>query len=366
LLGRESPQERPDDLIDPTIAVHHGRVVKRTGDGSIIEFRSVVDAVRCAVELQNGMVGRNAGLPPERRIEFCIGIHLGDVVEESDGDLMGDGVNIASRLEGIAEPGSICLSEDAYRQVRDRLKDEFTDLGEKDLKNIARPVRVYAIRLAGPASTTHAPASDNASPPRLSIVVLPFANLGGDPEQEYFVDAVTESLTTDLSRISGSFVIGRNTAFTYKGKHADLKQIGRELNVRYVLEGSVQRSGNRLRVAVQLIDAESGAHLWAERFDKPVADLFDMEDEIVARLANQLGTQLVATEARRAERMRQPDSMDLYFQGMACLNKGWNPERITQARDFFERALAHDSCNIDALLGTALVDFVRASSFFCR
>jgi TolB-like protein len=190
-----------------------------------------------------------------RRIEFRVGIHLGDVVEESDGDLMGDGVNVAARLEGIAEPGGICLSEDAYRQVRDRFKEEFIDLGEKELKNIVRPVRVFAIKTgsAGPASETHVPAQDKAGPPRLSIVVLPFANIGGDPEQECFVDGVTESLTTDLSRISGSFVIGRNTAFTYKGKHIDLKQVGRELNVRY---GSVQRSGNRLRVNVQLIDAE--------------------------------------------------------------------------------------------------------------
>ena len=296
------------DLIDPTIAVHHGRVVKRTGDGVLIEFRSVVDAVRCAIEVQNGMVERNAGLPPERRIEFRVGIHLGDVVEESDGDLMGDGVNIAARLEGIADPGGICLSEDAYRQVRDRLKEAFIDLGEKELKNIARPVRAYAVKTgAGPASAPQASAPERPAPPRLSIVVLPFANIGGDPEQEYFVDGVTESLTTDLSRISGSFVIGRNTAFTYKGKHVDLKQIGRELNVRYVLEGSVQRSGNRLRVNVQLIDAETGAHLWAERFDKPVADLFDMQDEIVARLADQLGRQLIAAEARRAEQAPHPE-----------------------------------------------------------
>jgi adenylate cyclase len=239
------------DLIDPTIAVHHGRVVKRTGDGSIIEFRSVVDAVRSAIEVQNGMVERNAGLPPERRIEFRVGIHLGDVVEESDGDLMGDGVNIAARLEGIAHPGSICLSEDAYRQVRDRLKEEFADLGEKELKNINRPVRVYAVKAGstGLAPTSHTLTPDRSGPPRLSIVVLPFANIGGDPEQEYFADGVTETLTTDLSRISGSFVIGRNTAFTYKRKHVDLKQIGRELSVRYVLEGSVQRSGTRLRVS---------------------------------------------------------------------------------------------------------------------
>ena len=353
------------DLIDPTIALHHGRVVKRTGDGVLIEFRSVVDAVRCAIEVQNGMLERNAGLPPERCIEFRIGIHLGDVVEESDGDLMGDGVNIAARLEGIADPGGICLSEDAYRQVRDRVMEGFTDLGEKELKNIARPVRAYTVQTgsSGQASASQASASEKSGLPRLSIVVLPFANLGGDPQQEYFVDGVTESLTTDLSRISGSFVIGRNTAFTYKGKPVDLKQIGRDLNVRYVLEGSVQRSGSRMRVNVQLIDAETGAHLWAERFDKPVADLFDMQDEIAARLASQLGTQLIAAEARRAEHAPNPDSMDLYFQGMAWVNKGPIPEHLTQARTYFERALACHSGNIEALIGTAFVDFVRSSIY---
>src|SRR6516165_1198095 len=307
------------DLFDPTIALHHGRVVKRTGDGVLIEFRSVVDAVRCAIEVQNGMVERNAGLPPERRIELRVGIHLGDVVEESDGDLMGDGVNIAARLEGVADPGGICLSEDAYRQVRGKIPQEFRDLGEQQLKNIAQPVQIYAVETGatGAAPMPHASKPDKTSPPRLSIVVVPFANISGDPEQEYFVDGVTESLTTDLSRISGSFVIGRNTAYSYKGRHIDLKQIGRELNVRYVLEGSVQLSGNRLRVNVQLIDAESGTHLWAERFDKLVADLFDMQDEIVSRLANALNAELIAAEANRAEHSPHPDSMDFYFQGAA-------------------------------------------------
>jgi TolB-like protein/Flp pilus assembly protein TadD len=310
------------------------------------------------------MVERNAGLPPERRIEFRVGIHLGDVVEESDGDLMGDGVNIAARLESLADPGGICLSEDAYRQVRDRLKEDFTDLGEKELKNIARAMRVYAIKTGTAPSAPQASALAKAGPPRLSIVVLPFTNLGGDPDQEYFVDGVTESLTTDLSRISGSFVVGRNTAFTYKGKHGDLKQIGRELNVRYVLEGSVQRSGNRLRVNVQLIDAESGTHLWAERFDKPVADLLDVQDEIVARLANQLGTQLIAAEARRAERAPHPDSMDLFFQGRACLNKELSAEHLVQASGFLGRALARDPGNIEALVTTALVDLNRVINLF--
>jgi len=350
------------DLIDPAIAAHHGRVVKRTGDGSIIEFRSVVDAVRCAVEVQTGMVERNAGLPPEKRIEFRVGVHLGDIVEESDGDLMGDGVNVAARLEAIAEPGGVCLSEDAWRQVRDKLKESFVDLGEKALKNIVRPMRVYALGRAS-AAAAHAPAvalAEKRDAPRLSLVVLPFANIGGDPEQEHFVDGDTESLTTDLSRIRGSFVIARNTAFTYKGKPFDVKAIGRELNVRYVLEGSVQRGGNRIRVNVQLIDAESGNHLWAERFDKPLADLFDMQDEIAARLAGALNAELVSAEARRAEQAPTPDSIDLYFQGMAWFNKGITLDASAQARGFFDRALAADPGNVDALVGSALAD-VRAA-----
>jgi len=346
------------DLIDPTISVHKGRAVKRTGDGALVEFSSVVDAVRCAIEVQNSMVERNAGLPPERRIEFRIGIHLGDVVEESDGDLMGDSVNIAARLEGIAKPGAICLSEDAYRQVKARLDLVVADLGVQNLKNIVDPIRAYSLEVGKPAQFR--PDSPTTLP-RLSIVVLPFANLGGDPEQEYFVDGVTESLTTDLSRISGGFVIARNTAFTYKGKHVDVKQVGRELGVRYVLEGSVQRGGNRLRVNVQLIQAETGNHVWAERFDKPLADLFDMQDEIVARLANQLGTELVAAEARRAEQAPNPNSMDLYFQGMLHANSGATPEYMVRARGLFERALALDPGNIEALVGTANVDARSAS-----
>ena len=328
------------DLIDPTIATHHGRVVKRTGDGVLVEFRSVVDAVRCAIEVQNRMAERNAGLPPERRIDFRIGIHLGDVIEEADGDLMGDGVNIAARLEGIAQPGGICLSEDAYRQVRDRVSEAFVDLGDQTLKNIARPMRAYAIKTGSDGSATApraAPAgrAPMSGPPRLSIVVLPFANIGGDPEQEYFADGVTESLTTDLSRIAGAFVIARNTAFTYKGKPFDVKTIGRELGVRYVLEGSVQRGGNRMRVNVQLIDAASGAHLWAERFDKPVADLFDMQDEIVARLAGTLSAQLVAAEARRAEWAPDPEFDGPLFPGHGL----YQPRRDAQKCGTSERIL---------------------------
>jgi TolB-like protein/class 3 adenylate cyclase len=353
-------------LIDPAVAIHHGRVVKRTGDGIIIEFRSVVDAVRCAIEVQNGMVERNAGLPPERRIEFRIGIHLGDVVEESDGDLMGEGVNIATRLEGIAKPNAIYLSEHAYWQVKGRLDLAVHNHGRTQLKNIAEPIRVYSFDVGQPARAKSAPltAAQESAPPRLSVVVMPFANIGGGPEQEPFVDGVTESLTTDLSRIRGAVVIARNTAFAYKGRRLDVKTIGRELNVRYVLEGSVQRGGNRMRVNVQLIDAETGNHLWAERFDKPLADLFDMQDEIVARFAGALNAQLVAAEARRAEQAPSPDTMDLYFQGLTWLNKGLTPENLAQAHSFFERALSVDPGNVDALVGSAIADVREGANSF--
>ena len=233
-----------NDLVDPAIAAHHGRVVKRTGDGSLIEFRSVVDAVRCAVEVQTGMVARNAGLPPERRIEFRVGIHLGDVVEEADGDLMGDGVNIAARLEGICEPGGLCLSGAAYEQVRDRVKETFVDLGQKALKNIARPIHVYGIAWNKQRRASE-PASEKPTlslPDKPSIAVLPFQNLSGDQKQEYFADGMVEDITTGLSRIKWLFVIARNSSFTYKGRAVDIKQVGRELGVRYVLEGSVRKA----------------------------------------------------------------------------------------------------------------------------
>jgi adenylate cyclase len=396
------------DLFDPAINAYHGRVFKRTGDGALVEFRSVVDAVRCAMEVQNGMADRNAGVPPGRRIDFRIGIHLGDVVEESDGDLMGDGVNIAARLEGIAEPGAICLSEQAYWQVKGRLDLAVTDLGATRLKNIEEPVRAYSLQVGVPVvakaaiepkpleakkpsmlaplvagivaliviaggawyflvgnrtAPVIAAAPAPAEAAHLSLVVLPFTNLSGDPAQDYFADGITENLTTDLSRIRDSFVIARNTAFNFKGKNADARQIGKELGVRYVLEGSVQRDQNRVRVNAQLIDADSGAHLWADRFDRPLADLFSMQDEIVASLASQLNVELIANEARRAERTPNPDSMDLYFQGMSWFNKGRYAENTAEARGFFERALALDPGNLDALLATAAVDTQVATGY---
>jgi TolB-like protein/Tfp pilus assembly protein PilF len=284
---------------------------------------------------------------------FRIGINLGHILIEGD-DILGDGVNVAARLEGIAEPGGICISSSAYEQVRGKVEVEFSDLGEQILKNITRPVRAYAIGRG--ANYTDRAVQPPSSAPHLSLVVLPFVNLGGDPEQEYFVDGVTESLTTDLSRISGAFVIARNTAFTFKGNPIDIKQLGRELNVRYVLEGSVQRGGKRLRVNVQLIDAETSNHLWAERFDKPVADLFDMQDEIVSRLANALDAELIAAEARRAERSPHPDAMDLVFQGSSWQNKGLTPDCMAQARRFYEKAIALDPENVEAMVGLARVD----------
>jgi adenylate cyclase len=381
------------DLIDPTIAVHHGRIVKRTGDGSIVEFRSVVDAVNCAIEVQRAMVERNAGVAPDKRIEFRLGIHLGDVVEESDGDLMGDGVNIAARLQGVAKPGGICISDDAYRQVKGRLDLKVSDLGPVPLKNIAEPMRAYSLEFGAPREARSPPPADQAksAPKRrssfaslaaaatllllvaaggwymlgdrlmkpaqaahLSIVVLPFTNLSNDSAQDYFADGVTENLTTDLSRIRGSFVIARNTAMTFKGKPVDAKAIGKDLGVRYVLEGSVQRDQNRVRVNAQLIDAQSGAHLWADRFEEDIADLFKLQDQVVARLANSLGYELVRAEAEKGSRAKKPDSIDLTMRGTALL---WRqpPTKVNNdaARAFFEEALQIDPDDADALAGEA-------------
>jgi adenylate cyclase len=389
------------NLIDPAIAAHHGRIVKRTGDGAIFEFRSVVDAVRCAIEVQEGMIERNAGLSLERRIEFRMGIHLGDVVEESDGDLMGDGVNIAARLEGIAEPGGICLSEDAYRQVKGRLDPAAADLGKTQLRNIAEPIRVYALRVGGPvqaqpdrAVQAAAPekrpalaplasalaalliligagawwvlAGEGSDPPgaaRLSIVVLPFTNLSNDPAQDYFADGVTENLTTELSRLHNSFVISRNTAFTFKGKDLDAKAIGKELGVRYVLEGSVQRDQNRVLVNAQLIEAESDAQVWADRFEDDVADLFKLQDEVVVRLARTLQVELVNAEAQRSlhDRPRDPDAIDLTMRGLALLNQLTTKTSSDEARALFEQALTLDPNNADALAGAARIDAVEAA-----
>jgi len=329
------------DLIDPIISVHKGRIVKRTGDGAIAEFRSIVDAVRCAIEVQNGMVERNLGLPPERRIEFRIGIHLGDVVEEADGDLMGDGVNIAARLESVAEAGGICLSSAAYDQVRDKLKEGFVDIGEQTLKNIARPVRVYRIDLASSAANAKKPAL--ALPDKPSIAVLPFQNMSGDAEQDYFCDGMVEDIITGLSRINWLFVIARNSSFVYKGKSIDVKQVGHELGVRYVLEGSVRKAGSRVRITGQLIEAETGAHVWADKYDGALEDVFDLQDKITASIVGTIEPNLRRAEIERAQRKHPGslDAYDLYLRALPHLASVM-PEDAKIGMNFLEEALKLD------------------------
>ncbi len=331
------------DLVDPTIAVHGGRVVKRTGDGALAEFRSVVNAVRCAIEVQTAMVERNAGLPPERRIEFRVGIHLGDVVEESDGDLMGDGVNIAARLEGVAKPGSICLSEDAYRQVRSRLDLAISDLGETTLKNIADPIRLYALQVGLAASVQPAPVAAVGLPERPSLAVLPFQNMSGDAEQDYFADGVVEDIITALSRIRWFFVIARNSSFTYKGKAVDIRQVGRELGVRYVLEGSVRKAGNKVRITGQLIEASSARHVWAEKFDGDLADIFDLQDRITESIVGAIEPSLLSAEIARAEHKPTAnlDAYDLYLRAWA-LYGSMNRSTIRNAIELLMAAIALD------------------------
>ena len=306
------------DLIDPTIAVHNGRVFKRTGDGALVEFRSVVDAVRCAIEVQNAMVERNAGVAPDRRIEFRIGIHVGDVVEESDGDMMGDSVNIAARLEGIAKPGAICLSEQAYWQVKARLDISVSDLGATQLKNIAEPVRAFSLQVGLPAearpaapvepSTAERPAERPSLSDKPSIAVLPFQNMSGDVEQEYFCDGLVEDIITTLSKLDGLRVIARNSSSVYKGRSVDVREAARQLGVRYVLEGSVRRSGARIRVTAQLIDAADGSHLWAERYDRAVDDIFAIQDEIT----------LVARDRDAGQADRRRTGADALYDDQQC------------------------------------------------
>jgi adenylate cyclase len=403
------------ELIDPKLREHRGRIVKTTGDGMLVEFPSVVDAVRCAVEVQRAMVDRNTEVPEDKRITFRIGVNLGDVIIDDD-DIYGDGVNIAARLEALAEPGGICISRVVRDQIRDKLPYPFEDKGEQSVKNIARPVRAYAMSasavaltqlVAAPAqpsqeqrrrsprpaviaasvvavigigvvtwwawpwansSTVSVQAPAAASPqsmaavakaptPRLSIVVLPFRNLSNDPEQEYFVDGITDDLTTDLSRITDSFVIARNTAFTYKGKPVDAKQVGRELGVRYVLEGSVRRSGDQVQMNVQLIDGETGAHVWADRFDTNRANLPEAQNEITRRLARTLNLELIQAAASRieAEKTVDPDARDLAMRGWAWWYRPASAANRQEAQRFFERALDVDPRSLEARIGLARI-----------
>jgi adenylate cyclase len=393
------------DLIDPAIAANRGRTVKRTGDGSIIEFRSVVDAVRCAIEVQQGLIERNAGLWLDNRIEFRVGVHVGDVVEEADGDLMGDTVNIAARLEGVAQPGAICLSEQAYWQVKGRLDLKISDLGPTRLKNIAEPIHVFALdvgkatapqplRPTPPASKWRAwraalavalalvvlaagaawyfhipsgtrPAELSAAAPRLSIVVLPFKNLSGDSSQDYLGDVLTEELTTSLSRLPGSFVVSRTTAFAYRDKAMDVKDIGKELGVRYVLEGSAEKSGQRVRVIAQLIDAATGAHLWADRIDANQGEMLEMQDEIVTRLARPLEIQLAAVEASRVARAH-PENSNADELAMQCEAGYLRSGALRAAKSTYklcERALEMDAHNVRVLAILAIRSLARVISF---
>jgi adenylate cyclase len=398
------------ELVDPKIKEHHGRIVKHTGDGMLAEFASVVDAVRCAAEVQRTMADRNAKTAEDRRITFRIGVNLGDVIAEED-DIYGDGVNIAARLEALAEPGGICISRVVRDQIRDKLPYPFEDRGEQSVKNIVRSVRVYALRpelvAELPAASVPAPApgrrrtahvvmamatgaalvmiviawwfwppapvgtssesaqtassiTEPAVAPRLSIVVLPFANISNDAEQQYFADGVTEDLTTDLSRISHMLVISRNTAFTYKDKPVNAKQIGRELGVRYVLEGSVRRSGNQVRVSAQLIDAATDTHLWAERFDRDTSELFELQNDITRQIAVALNSELVSVEAARPT--EHPDALDYILRGRAAYNKGATADNLSQAVAMFERALAFDPQSVEAqsLLALTLAGRVLA------
>jgi adenylate cyclase len=351
------------ELVNPKIAEHRGRIVKNTGDGLLAEFPSVVDAVRCAVEIQRGMVDREPDVPDEQRIRFRIGVNLGDVIVEEH-DIFGDGVNVAARLEELAEPGGICISHTVHEHVGDRLPYSFEDMGDHNVKNIARSVRPYAIGAAALASlpqvfSSIGEANKSITPwtaPRLSIVVLPFVNFSDDPELEYFADGITDDLTTDLSRISGTFVIARNTAFTYRSKSVDVKQVGRELGVRYVIEGSVRRVARQLWVNVQLIDADSGAHLWADRFDVDPANLGEAECEITGRLARSFDVELVAAADRRIaqERVADPDAQALVLRGRAHLISSSSSKTRQAAQHAFERALAIDPQSIDAKVYLAI------------
>jgi TolB-like protein len=306
--------------VDPVVASHGGRIVKTTGDGVLLEFSSIVAAVECALAVQKLKAERNADVPEERRMLFRIGINLGDVLIEGD-DILGDGVNIAARLEGIAEPGGICISASAYDHVRGKVDAEFADLGEQGLKNIARPVRVFRVHFGGTAATAR-PALP--LPDKPSIAVLPFQNMSGDPEQEYFADGIVEEIITALSRLRQLFVIARNSSFTYKGRAVDVKQVGRELGVRYVLEGSVRRAANRVRITGQLVDASTGAHLWADRFDGELEDIFDLQDRVTASVVGAIAPKLEQAEIERAKRKPTDslDAYDYYLRGLASFYRG--------------------------------------------
>jgi pentatricopeptide repeat protein len=328
-------------LVEPKIKEHRGRTVKNTGDGFLAEFVSVVDAVRCAVEMQRGMVERNAGIPADQRIDFRVGINLGDVISDSE-DIFGDGVNVAARLETLATPGGICVSRVVRDQVRDRLNHAFEDMGEQQVKNIARPVRAYRVRDLGTTGQGPSPLI-LPLPDKPSIAVLPFQNMSGDPEQEYFADGMVEEIITALSRIRWLFVIAGNSSFTYKGQRIDLRQVGRELGVRYVLEGSVRKAGGRVRITAQLIEATTGAHLWADRFEGSLEAVFDLQDDVASSIAGVIEPTLQVAEMRLSAARPTSDltAYDLYLRARS-IGSSYEKDHLAQALDLLEQAIARE------------------------
>jgi len=335
-------------LVDPTIAAHRGRIVKTTGDGMLVEFASAVDAARSAIEVQRGMSSQNADVQHDTRIELRIGIHVGDIIID-DNDIFGDGVNIAARLEGIADPGGICMSDDAYRQVRGKVESACDDLGLQTLKNIAEPMRAWRVQLGGHGAAKARPVSPAGQAPMLalpdkpSIAVLPFQNMSGDPEQEYFADGMVEDIITALSHFRNLFVIARNSSFTYKGRSVDVKQVGRELGVRYVLEGSVRKAAGKVRITGQLIDAATGAHLWADRFDGSIDDIFELQDQVTSSVVNAIAPKLEQAEIERVKRKptENLDAYDHFLRGMSVLNQ-WTRESNREATESFCKAIELD------------------------
>jgi adenylate cyclase len=332
-------------LVDPRIAEYRGRIVKTTGDGMLAEFASAVDAARCAVEIQLGMAQHNSGVPQDVRIEVRIGIHVGDIIFD-DNDIFGDGVNIAARLEGIAKPGGVCISDDAQRQIRGKVDIAFDDMGPQTLKNITEPMRAWCMRIgdgpaAAPVKSSIETAQTLALPDKPSIAVLPFQNMSGDPEQDYFADGMVEDIITALSRFKSLFVIARNSSFTYKGRAVDIRQVGRELGVRYVLEGSVRKTGNRVRITGQLIEAATDRHLWADKFDGAIGDVFGLQDQVTSSVVGLIAPKLEQAEIERARKKPTEglDSYDLFLRGMALI---YRPGPLPEARAFFVRAFEQD------------------------
>ena len=350
-------------VVDPKIAEHRGRIVKTTGDGILVEFASVVNAVRCAVDIQRQMAERNAQVPPERRIEFRIGLNVGDIIID-DKDIYGGGVNIAARLEALAEPGGICVSRVVRDEVRDKLDFSFEDMGEQQVKNIARPVPTHRVRLVTQvdesiAAAVTATRSAQPLPQKPSIAVLPFANMSGDAEQEYFSEGITEDIITNLSHNHSFFVISRSASFTYKGPGVDVGKVGRELGVRYVLEGSVRRAGNRVRITAQLIEAATGHHLWADRYDRELADVFAVQDEIARSITGAIAPGIIAAEIRQAQR-KDPDQLDAWDR---TVRAHWHVRRFTREDLAEARRLLTEAISLDPANSMAYADLAFARHF---